>query len=161
MIDLNSKIIGAESFRYSEFLKSTTAIRQGILNIPDEKSLDNIKSLAVNVLQPVREQFGRIKITSGFRCKELNKLISSPTSLHILGAAADIEPVDHRIKLLDILKWINSNCDYKELISEFLPDGWIHVGYLSGSNDRKIKLKNRQNNYKIVDIRYLEELYEQ
>lgn len=51
----------------------------------------NVRKLAIEVLQPVRDIWGRpIRITSGYRSPELNKAVGgSPTSQHLQGAAAD------------------------------------------------------------------------
>jgi hypothetical protein len=57
MRNLNSKIPGAPNFKYREFIKSDTAIRKGIDNIPIDEHWENIEKLAVNILQPLREIF--------------------------------------------------------------------------------------------------------
>jgi uncharacterized protein YcbK (DUF882 family) len=75
--------------------------------------------LTENILQPVRDKFGPIRITSGYRCPEVNKLAGgSKTSNHVLGFAADIEPINTDIKLVDILTFIANELNYHELIAE-------------------------------------------
>ena len=160
MRNLNDKIPGAPNFQYREFVRSDTAIRKGIVNMPNEVEWENIERLAVNVLQPVRDQFGSIRITSGFRSKELNVAIGgSETSNHCRGEASDIEPIQTNISLLDIVIFIHDNLYYRNMIAEFLPDGWIHVDYRKGQNIKRLKLKDKKHNYTEVSLQYLKELY--
>ena len=112
-----------------------------------------------NTLQPIRDHFGLIRITSGFRCLDLNrKLNSSDISYHTKGQAADIEPIKN-IKLFDMLEWIHYNVNYTELIAEYFPDGWIHIAYDTHSSKRKLKLKDVKHNYNVVDIGYIKNIY--
>ena len=55
------------NFTLSELTKSDTAIRKGINNNPSPEQIEKLKLLCENILQPVRDHFGRVKITSGFR----------------------------------------------------------------------------------------------
>ena len=51
-----------------ELTKSQTAERKGINNNPNPKQIDNIKALAINILQPVRSHYDRpLIISSGFK----------------------------------------------------------------------------------------------
>jgi len=160
VINVNDKIPGAKNFRYREFTKSDTAIRKGIDNTPTDEHWGNIEKLAVNVLQPARKALGRMRITSGYRSKKLNKAINgSKRSLHCFGCASDVEPLKAKISLLDLLEWIYNNCEFRVLIAEFFPGGWVHVGYVEGRNDHKLKLKDKNHNYKLVSLDYVKNLY--
>jgi zinc D-Ala-D-Ala carboxypeptidase len=57
----------SRNFSLQELIKSDTAIRKGIDNNPNADQIEKLKRLCENVLQPVRDQFGRVKVTSGFR----------------------------------------------------------------------------------------------
>jgi len=162
MRNLDDRIlINAESFRYKDFVKSDIAVRLGIENLPTkEEYWENIEKLAANVLQPVVNTVGRITILSGYRSPELNKAINgSETSLHCFGCAADIEPWEKGVSLLALLEWVYYNCDFRELIAEYFPDGWVHVGYVEGYNDKKLKLKDKDHSYSVVTLDYLKSLY--
>lgn len=160
MVDLNTRIPGADNFQYKEFIKSYEAIRKGIDNIPEEWQWNNIERLAVNVLQPVRDYFGRIRITSGFRSKELNVSIGgSEYSNHCRGEASDIEPIDSNIKLFNIIDFIYRELSFRNLILEYPSYGWVHVDYRKGANSRKLKLKDAAHNYEEVSINYLRGSY--
>ncbi len=161
MINLVDKIPEANNFKYGEFVKSHTAIKKGIPNIPNINQWDNIEKLAVNVLQPLRDKFGRIRITSGFRSRELNKVIGgSQSSNHCKGEAADIEPIIVGITLLHIVEFIYNNLDFRTLILEYPDqDGWIHVDYREGGNFKKLKLKDATHNYNEVILSDLLKMY--
>ena len=108
-----------------------------------EEQWQNLEKLAVNILQPVRKEFGPIRISSGFRSAKLNKAVKgSSSSNHCRGQAADIEPVKEKVSLLDIGGWIAENLEFRELIFEYMPNGWIHVAYRENFND-KISVQNK------------------
>lgn len=79
-------------FCLDEFIKSSTAIKQGIQNVPPQEAVENLRRLCANTLEPLREELGLpVVITSGFRTKALNDLLahSSEHSQHMQGQAAD------------------------------------------------------------------------
>ena len=47
-----------ENFTLDEMIKSQTAERKGIDNYPDKDQIENLKLLAQNILQPIRDKFG-------------------------------------------------------------------------------------------------------
>ena len=150
-----------KNFKWYEFFKSSTALRHDMNNYTNDKDvLKNIEMLTTNILQPLRDVFGPIKITSGYRSPLLNTLIKgSPTSNHCYGYAADIEPWDDSIKLIDIIEYIHGNFQYRELIAEYFPEGWVHVAYRDKANNRQLKLKDQDHHYTPIGIYELIELY--
>ena len=82
-----------ENFRLIELTKSQTAERKGIDNTPTPTHQENLKSLCMAILQPVRDHFSRVvTISSGYRSPELCTAIGSKiTSQHAKGEAADFE----------------------------------------------------------------------
>ena len=134
----------SKNFSLDELTASNTAIKKNIDNSASPTIVDALQELVTNVLQPVREKFGPVTITSGYRCDELNKAIGgSTTSDHSYGRAADFEVkgVDNRVVAI----WISENLPYKQLILEFYNDGetnsgWIHCSY-DKDNNKKQKLK--------------------
>lgn len=83
----------SKNFSYSEFQASDTAKRYGIANtITSWEVRDSINALVSAVLQPLRDAWGKpLRINSGYRCPELNKLVGGvATSQHCKGEAADI-----------------------------------------------------------------------
>jgi len=73
-------------------LAEMTATGRTADNTPGEKEIIALKALCENILEPVREHFGKpVYILSGFRSPEVNKLVGgAPTSQHVKGEAADI-----------------------------------------------------------------------
>ena len=123
------------NFTLSELTKSDTAIRKGINNNPSAEQVEKLKALCENILQPVRDHFGRVKITSGFRSVELCLAIgSSQNSQHAKAEAADFEcPGVDNAELAD---WIHKNLPYDQLILEFYTpsepnSGWIHCSWIA------------------------------
>ena len=122
------------NFSLDEMTKSQTALRKGINNMPDPIQLHNLHGLCHNILQPVREHFGRpVTVSSGFRSVELCLAIgSSSASQHAKGQAADFEVIG--IDNKEVAEWIRDNLDFDQLILEFYNEGepqsgWIHCSY--------------------------------
>ena len=125
------------NFTLSELTKSDTAIRRDINNNPNAEQVEKLKALCENILQPVRDHFGRVKITSGFRSVDLCLAIgSSANSQHAKAEAADFEcPGVDNAELAD---WIYKNLEPDQLILEFYTpgepnSGWIHCSYIEGT----------------------------
>ena len=59
------------NFSVRELTKSQTAERKGIDNTPTEEHLENLKLLCENILQPVRDEWGVVSVSSGYRSPEL------------------------------------------------------------------------------------------
>ena len=127
----------SRNFTLQELIKSDTAIRKGINNNPNAEQIEKLKALCENILQPVRDHFGRVKITSGFRSVDLCLAIgSSSNSQHAKAEAADFECMG--TDNAELADWINQNLDYDQLILEFYTpgepnSGWIHCSYVSDS----------------------------
>jgi uncharacterized protein YcbK (DUF882 family) len=128
----------SKNFYLSELTKSQTASRYGISNQPNSKQIENLKALCSNILQPVREHFGKpVIISSGYRSPLLNARIGgSRLSQHCFGQAADFEIPGLPNK--EVAQWIRQNLDYDQLILEFYDgknpnSGWIHCSYISAT----------------------------
>ena len=121
------------NFTLEELTKSDTAIRKGINNNPNAEQIEKLKVLCEKILQPVRDHFGRVKVTSGFRSPELCVAIgSSVNSQHAKAEAADFECMG--TDNAELADWIHMNLDYDQLILEFYTpgepnSGWIHCSY--------------------------------
>ena len=137
------------NFSVGELTRSQTATRKGIDNSPNDEQLANLKALCENVLQPIRDYFGKpVRISSGLRVPELNAAIGgSTTSDHCKGMAADIEipNVDNK----ELAEWIGANLEFRQLILEFYtgePDsGWVHVSYDYNDNKQQVLTATKQN----------------
>ena len=115
------------NFTLLELTKSDTAIRKGIDNNPNADQIEKLKALCENILQPVRDHFGRVKITSGFRSVELCEAIgSSARSQHARAEAADFEVVG--VDNAELFDWIKDNLTPDQLILEFYTPGEPNSG---------------------------------
>ena len=146
-----------------ELTKSQVAERKGINNNPSPEQIENLKALAVNILQPVRSHFDKpLIISSGFRTAQLCIEIGSvPSSQHCAddnAAAADFEipGVDNR----ELALWIKSELEFDQLILEFYRDneptsGWIHCSYSTNAN-RNQSLRAMREEGKVIYKPWLE-----
>lgn len=137
------------NFTLSEMTKSETALRFGMANDPSETEIGNLKALCENVLQPVRDHYGKgVKVNSGFRHPLVNaKVGGSTTSDHCKGMAADIEIPG--VANAELAEWIKDNCEFRQLILEFytpgIPDsGWVHVSYNPDDNKKQVMTATKQ-----------------
>lgn len=144
----------SKNFSLKELTKSQTAMRNDIDNSPNTEQIVNLTALCNCVLQPIRDEHGRVDINSGLRVLELNRKIgSSDNSQHVLGMAADIECPD--VDNFELAKWINDNLDFDQLILEFYTageptSGWVHVSYNRDGSNRKKAMTAVKNNGKTV-----------
>ena len=98
----------------------------------------NMEQLVNNILDPLREEVGKIRINSGYRTLAHNRKIGgSPTSDHIKGCAADIFPLETDID--DVFTLIIRKFKYNQVILERNNAGarWIHVSYKKDGNKQQ------------------------
>ena len=139
-----------ENFSLIELTKSQTAERKGIDNTPSPTHQENLKSLCVNVLQPVRDHFSRgVSISSGYRSEELCLAIGSKTtSQHARGEAADFEIFG--ISNKELANYVHFNLNYDQLILEYWKEedpnsGWVHCSFSEGNNRRQYLRAYKEN----------------
>jgi zinc D-Ala-D-Ala carboxypeptidase len=150
----------SRNFMLREFVNSATAARKGISNKPTEVHLANLKKLIDNVIQPLRDKIGPIRITSGYRSPSLNRAIGgSSRSQHSKGMAADIQFVrdnemDNKVIFDTILEM---GLDFDQMINEF-DYKWIHISYNSKKNRKQVleayKDGNNKTKYREVQTNF-------
>lgn len=100
-------------FTLKELIKNPTAIARGILNIPNKIEEANLIALVDNILDPLREAYGKpIIVTSGYRSEQLNRMLGGvKTSQHRKGQAVDIRSVEDTYeenkKIFDLIVELN------------------------------------------------------
>ena len=128
-------------FTMGELCASSTADARGIKNTPPLQEAGNLKALADNVLDPLREWYGKpVYVNSGYRSPVLNRLVGgAANSQHLKGEAADITAgsKEENRKLFDYIK---SHLPFDQLIDE-KDFSWVHVSYKRTGNNRKQVLK--------------------
>lgn len=158
----------SRNFQLFELTKSELAERRGIANgFPAAAELRNAVYLCREVMQPVREKFGRFAPNSVFRSQPLERALknkpaswTSP-SQHTRGQACDIE-VPGRTNL-QLARWVQETLEFDQLILECYSadegpnSGWVHVSLRApgqGANRRQVLsyVKNpRTRRYEYVD----------
>ncbi len=150
--------LGNMGFKLSTLIKSQTAKEQNILNYPGADKNDgtpynarnimlNLETLTINCLDPIKQQYPNLVITSGLRVRELNKAVGgSQNSEHRLGRAVDIVvPGTFTYEVFNFI--VSNNIPHNQLIWEFPERGsgsWIHISYHEGKNksNKTIACKN-------------------
>ena len=152
---------GSGNFILAQLVRSDTAKREGIVNMPgvdhDDGDLFTAKSvmnalnnLVINCLDPIKTQFPAMRVSSGLRTGALNVVIkgASATSEHRLGRAADIQVPG--TKTYEVFNWIiNNNIPFNQLVWEYPENGgrsWVHISYKTGTlkNNRTICTGNNK-----------------
>lgn len=132
----------SKHFKLNEFLESQTATRLNIQEQfnPNQEIITNLKLLCTNILEPLRLKTGALFISSGYRCKELNKLIGgSENSQHLTGEAVDLKGL--KVPNIVIFQQIQKlNLPFDQLIHEYgtkLEPAWVHVSFTAKRKPRK------------------------
>lgn len=141
-------------FSIDEMIKSTTASSKNIDNTPNEEQKKHIYEL-IDVLDMLREGWtelceenkwgtASIRVNSGFRSDALNKAVGgSKTSSHKTGYAADIEPVNNRMK--EFQEFVPNFCKehnipFDQIIKEKPKNGiasWLHFGLFNARGEQR------------------------
>ena len=119
----------SENFSLEELCRTET----GVVNQPGEKELEKLLYLATYILQPIRNKFGEITVTSGYRSPAVQAALTAqgrPTSntisQHTQGEAADI--VSDKFDLQLVFDWIRVYLPFGQvIIEEWHGKRWVHV----------------------------------
>ena len=142
----------SRNFKLYELTRSDTAERRGIANdFPSVRELRAAVYLCREVIQPVREKFGRFSPNSVFRGQELERALKgrpdswSSTSQHTRGEACDIEVAG--VSTMELAQWVKDNLEFDQVILECYNaalgpnSGWVHVSVKppgTGENRHKV-----------------------
>ena len=151
-----------KNFTLHELTKSNTALRLGLNNEPTKEGIIKLRLLAANLLQPLRNAVGSMRITSGYRSPELSKAIgSSSNSQHCRYEAIDCQYVSRgkmdNLKIYNAL--IDLDLDYDQCILEFgspTPTAsldtdypaWIHLSWKVVDNRKQTLVAYKDDNNK-------------
>ena len=145
----------SEHLELADAIRSDTAKRLGIPNMPTEEHIANLKLWAQHIFEPIRIHFNRpIFLSSCYRSKELNAATpgSSATSQHSTGEAGDIDMDGTEVTNAQIFKFVKENLNFDQMIWEYGTDtnpDWVHVSYeTSGKPQRKQILRCKRVNGK-------------
>lgn len=135
----------SENFSLYELIKSDSYPE--LVEWPSAEVIEKLKNFAANVLQPLREQFGALRINSGYRCPRLNARVGGVgNSVHqifdkgieFLGVASDIVPL--QADLVDVFNWAFDHLPIKTAIiyrkKSVTNTPFIHLDTRSGRTGR-------------------------
>jgi len=147
----------SKNFVLSEITRSNTAKRLGISNEPTKKHMESLQRIITNLIQPMRDELGPIRISSGYRNPELNRAIGgSSKSQHCKGEALDLQFWKNgQMCNKEIYDWIlDSGLEFDQMINEF-DFAWIHISLRKDKNRKSVleafKDKDGDTRYKYVD----------
>ena len=130
----------SKNFVLSEITHSNTAKRLGIENGPNKEHLQSLQRTVSNLLQPIRDALGPIRISSGYRNPSLNRAIGgSVSSQHCKGEALDLQfwevgQMNNKV----IYDWIiKSDIEFDQMINEF-DFAWIHISLKDKGNRKQV-----------------------
>jgi zinc D-Ala-D-Ala carboxypeptidase len=131
----------SKNFSLSEIEHSNTAKRLSISNEMPEKHLESMQRLITDLIQPLRDAIGPIRVTSGYRSKELNRAIGGSN-----------RSLNNKV----IYDWIlESGLEFDQMINEF-DFAWIHISLKKDNNRKQIleayKDKEGDTAYKLAII---------
>ena len=136
----------SKNFTLKELTRSNTALRLGINNEPSKEGIYKLTLLATQILQPLRDSLGALRVTSGYRSPELCVALGSKiSSQHAKYEAIDLQYFKRgkmdNIKIYHALKELALPFD--QVILEFGdateyvdPENpaWIHLSYTINDN---------------------------
>lgn len=138
------KLSGADNFTLAELVASQVARESDIENVPDVQQIENLRLLAREFLQPTRDHWGKINITSGYRSRALNDVLrgANKRSYHLNGEAVDFVVSGKRLQ--DVYDWIVKHMRFTECFLERNASGkqWIHVAYSVTSLNQEFAVDN-------------------
>jgi len=156
--EIRSSMRISEHISLKEAVRSNTAERLSISNMPDNETLITMQITSEHVFEPLRNHFNeQIYVSSFYRSPELNQAIGgSKTSQHCLGEAIDIDDVYSKATNADFFNYIKDRLEFDQLIWEFGNDNnpaWVHVSYRLGNNRmRVLKAIKEKGKTKYIDI---------
>ena len=128
-------------FGLEEFLESSTALENKIKNYPSWEHIEHLSELAL-FLDDLRDAWGSgLRVTSGLRRKWLNDKIAgaSKTSVHQIGYAADIVPVNGKMdEFIDFVKEWAKDKMFDQIITEYSSKSrWVHFGLYNNAGEQR------------------------
>ena len=150
----------SKNFTLQELIYSSTALRKNIDNTPSKEQIIKLGLLATAILQPIRNELGPLRVSSGYRSEALCVAINSKiSSQHAKAEAVDLQYVKRgkmdNIKIYNTL--INLGLEFDQCILEFggatkhrdsdYPD-WIHISWKVNENRKQVLVAYKDDNNK-------------
>ena len=128
---------------YGSSLSKYFTLRQVMVNgklreyngFTQQDMIQHMKLVALNCLDPIKDRYPGVILTSGFR--DYVPAGGATTSQHLVGQAVDMKFTGYtREQYYDIVQWIAQNIPHDQLMNEYLSGGgcWIHLSFKSQAN---------------------------
>lgn len=122
-------------FTLAEMVRTS---HRSVDNWPPRNVIEKLQELAQTLLEPIREKFGALYVTSGYRCPTLNVAIGGATdSAHLYGCAADLVPASASLE--EVMRWVakDSGLPFDQAIIERSSTAeWLHIGMLRPHHEK-------------------------
>lgn len=130
-------------FTLEELLTSSTARKYSIENLPSFEIVGRLCELGL-FLDGIREAWGSgVRVSSGFRNRALNAKVGGvPDSVHQIGYAADIQPVNGKFKEFKafLVKYLQDKNFDEAIIESNKKTSWIHLQLYSNKGFQRRKI---------------------
>lgn len=125
---------------WKDLCLSDTASRKGIENVPGEVEIACLEALIRYVVNPIMNHYPTASISSGFRCRELNKAVGGvENSQHVKGQAVDLVIVipGYTIKesIIDLYRYVTTNFRFDQLI---VYPTFVHISFVVFGNRMEV-----------------------
>lgn len=125
----------SKDFWLSEFTRSSKATADGLCTgqvlciEPSSEQIDRLRALCSELLQPLRDRVGPLRVTSGLRSPDLNAALKgSATSAHLSGDGADVAPARVRpVAIMEVLEDVLEDGVFS-FDQAILYPGHVHLG---------------------------------
>lgn len=135
----------SEHFKLEEFLTSSVARQKSLENLPSWEIVAHLNELA-KFLEGLRMTWGSgIHVNSGYRNPKLNHYVGGVrNSVHMLGYAADLRPVNGDMKgfVTCVKSWLKGKDFDQCLIENHKGRVWVHIGLYSNNKKQRHIIKN-------------------
>lgn len=117
-------------FWLSEFLRSDTATRRGIANVPDQAALLNLRTVLAPGMERVRNLLAvPVQITSGYRSPAVNAAVGgAKSSQHVQGLAADFIAPDFGTPR-SIARYLMTHAPDLRFDQLIFEGTWVHISF--------------------------------
>ena len=119
-------------FWLSEFLRSDTATRKGLSNVPDGAALANIRTVLASGMERVRNLLGvPVQVTSGYRAPEVNAAVGGArSSQHVQGLACDFIAPDFGTPRA-IARHLMTHAPQLRFDQLIFEGTWVHISFVA------------------------------